>query len=158
MIEAWRLIKRPFVKHAFDGEGARLYGGRWNSLGTPVVYCSATASLAVLEVFANVQHTELAEDFVLISCSFMDSLVETLDLHHLPRDWRRTPAPAELQELGDKWAEEARSAVLKVPSAIIEHEYNYLLNPRHAQFRGIKRGRPERFTFDLRLVRNPGSA
>ena len=157
MTQAWRLIKRRYVKHAFDGEGARLYGGRWNSPGSPVIYCSATASLAMLEVFANVRNTELAEAYVLISCAFDSSLIETLDVHKLPRDWRRSPAPAELQEIGDEWLRDYRSAVLKVPSAIIEHEYNYLLNPRHAKFKKVKRQRPQSFTFDLRLIRKRAS-
>ena len=153
MISAWRLLKRRFAKHAFDGEGARLYGGRWNSPGVPVIYCSATASLAVLEVFANVNRGELAEEYVLFSCSFQESIVETLDPDVLPRNWRRSPAPHELQELGDEWIRNAKSAVLKVPSAIIEHEYNYLLNPLHRRFKSVARGRPEKFSLDLRLVR-----
>jgi RES domain-containing protein len=155
VIEAWRLLKRRLLKHAFDGEGARLYGGRWNSPGVPVIYCSATASLAVLEVFANVQRGELAQEYVLISCSFSADLMEKVSLHALPRDWRRSPAPGELQALGDQWIREARSLVLQVPSAIIEHEYNYLINPRHAGFRRLNRRKPERFTFDLRLLQKP---
>jgi len=153
VIEAWRLLKHRFLKHAFDGEGARLYGGRWNSPGSPVIYCSATASLVVLEVFANVQRADLAQEYVLIACSFSASLVEIVQTESLPRDWRRSPAPAALQALGDQWLREARSLVLKIPSAIIEHESNYLINPKHPSFRRLKRRKPVRFTFDLRLVR-----
>lgn len=153
MITGWRLLKRRFVKHAFDGEGARLYGGRWNSPGTPMTYCSATASLAVLEVFANLQRSELAEEYVLISCSFAESLVEVVDSSALSRDWRVSPGPIGLQKIGDEWIRSGRSAVLAVPSAIIEHERNYLLNPQHTDARQIKRGRPEPFTFDLRLLK-----
>jgi RES domain-containing protein len=152
VIEAWRLLKRRFVEHAFDGEGARLYGGRWNSPGVPVIYCSATASLALLEVFANVQSAELAQAYVLISCSFDASLVESIDSRDLPRDWRRSPGSTDLQAIGDEWIRSARSVVLKVPSAIIEHESNYLINPGHRDFRRVKRHTPERFTFDLRLL------
>ena len=153
MISAWRLLKWRFLEHAFDGEGARLYGGRWNSPGVPAVYCSATASLAVLEVFANASRAELAEEYVLISCSFKEASIEVLDTHRLPRDWRHSPAPSQLQELGDEWLREARSVVLQVPSAIIEHEHNYLINPLHPQFKSVTRGRPEKFSLDLRLVR-----
>jgi len=153
VITAWRLLKRRFTKHAFDGEGARLYGGRWNSPGTAMTYCSATASLAVLEIFANLNRSELAEDYVLISCSFPESLVEVVESDVLPRDWRRSPGPIALQALGDEWIRNGRSAVLAVPSAIIEHEMNYLLNPAHADGHRIKRSRPESFTFDLRLLK-----
>jgi RES domain-containing protein len=152
VITAWRLLKSAFVRHAFDGEGARLYGGRWNSPGAAMVYCSATASLAVLEVFANVQRSDLAEHFVLITCTFDNGLIEHLNVADLDRDWRRSPAPAQLQEIGDEWLASGRSPVLAVPSAIIEHEQNFLLNPSHRSFTKIQRGRPKPFTFDLRLL------
>lgn len=152
MITAWRLLKKSFAKHAFDGEGARLFGGRWNSPGTPMVYCSATASLALLEVFANLQRSELAGQFVVIACTFEESLVMELDVRNLPSGWRRSPAPPELQQIGDAWIQDGTTPVLSVPSAIIEHERNYLLNPAHEAFRRIKRGRARPFTFDLRLL------
>lgn len=155
MITAWRLLKRRFVAHAFDGEGARLFGGRWNSPGSPLVYCSATASLAVLEVFANLQRSDLAEQYVLIECSFDDSLVEPISVNDLPEDWRRSPAPTILQGIGDEWIRRGRSAVLAVPSAIIEHELNYLLNPAHPDFRSIRRTTAKPFVFDLRFVDKP---
>ncbi len=152
MITAWRLIKRKYAAHAFDGDGARLYGGRWNSPGLALTYCSATASLAVLEVFANVQRSELLSHYVLLSCSFDESLVITIDVRHLPANWRQSPPPAELTAIGDDWIRSGASAILAVPSAIIEHERNYLINPAHPQFRRIKRSAPEPFTFDLRLL------
>jgi RES domain-containing protein len=153
VITAWRLLKKSLAKHAFDGEGARLFGGRWNSPGTRMVYCSATASLALLEVFANVQRPDFAAQFVLISCTFDESLVAQLDVKDLPTDWRSSPGPPELQQMGDAWIQDGETPILAVPSAIIEHEQNYLLNPQHAAFRRIKRARAKPFTFDLRLLR-----
>lgn len=154
MITAWRLLKAKYAERAFDGEGARLYGGRWNSPGTAVTYCSATASLAVLEVFANVSASELLPHYVLISCTFDESLVTRVDVARLPEHWRQSPAPAALAAIGDEWFHDAASAVLEVPSAIIEHERNYLINGHHRDFRRIKCSPPGPFTFDLRLVRN----
>jgi RES domain-containing protein len=69
----------------------------------------------------------------------------------LGRDWRQYPAPERLAELGSRWLRERRTAVLIVPSAVIPHENNYLLNPRHPSFRNIRIGRPERFVFDARM-------
>lgn len=152
-IIAWRLVKTRFLKHAFDGEGARLYGGRWNSAGGPVVYSSATASLAVLELFANVQRSELLISYSLLSCSFDEALLSEVGLDDLPSNWRGSPAPAELQAIGDDWLRSGRSAVLRVPSAVIEHESNYLLNPAHRDFKRIKRSAAEPFMFDLRLIK-----
>jgi RES domain-containing protein len=152
VITAWRLVKAKYASHAFDGEGARLYGGRWNSPGIAVTYCSATASLAVLEVFANVQRADLLSRYVLMSCSFDEGLVETVDVAALPANWRHSPSPPELTSIGDDWVRSSRSPVLSVPSAIIEHERNYLINAAHPGFRRIKRSPPEPFSLDLRLL------
>jgi RES domain-containing protein len=151
-ITAWRLIKARLANHAFSGEGARLYGGRWNSPGIAVVYASATASLAVLEVFANVQRSELLGAYMLLSCAFDESLVERVAPNELPGNWRRSPGPPELQSIGDAWARNQRSAILEVPSAIIEREKNYLLNPRHPDFDRVIRSAAEPFRFSPRLL------
>jgi RES domain-containing protein len=155
LITTWRLVKTRFVKHAFDGEGARLYGGRWSSPGSPVVYTSATASLAVLEVFANVQRGDLLASYELFSCTFDDSLVSRIEPRDLPTNWRQSPAPSRLQEIGDEWRRSAKSVALQVPSSIIEHESNYLLNPLHPDFKRVKRSEPEPFVIDLRLIKEP---
>jgi RES domain-containing protein len=131
-----------------------LYGGRWTSPGLPAVYTSATASLAVLEVFANAQRrAELLTRFQLLSCTFDESLVTRIEARDLPFNWRQSPAPARLQEIGDEWLRTVGSLVLEVPSSIIEHESNYLINPLHADFKRIKRSAPETFVIDLRLIK-----
>jgi RES domain-containing protein len=154
-IRSWRLVKTRYVRHAFDGEGARLYGGRWSSPGLAAVYTSATASLAVLEVFANAQRrAELLSRFQLLSCTFEESLVTRIERNELPSNWRQSPAPPRLQEIGDDWLRFATTVVLEVPSSIIEHESNYLLNPRHRDFKHVKRSAPEPFVIDLRLIKD----
>jgi RES domain-containing protein len=153
VITAWRLVKARLANRAFTGEGAKLYGGRWNSPGLSVIYTSATASLAVLEVFANVSKAELIAAYMLASCKFDDALVERVSISELPADWTSSPAPQGLQVIGDEWLSAARSVVLEVPSAIIEHERNYLLNPLHPDFKRVARSRPEPFRFDLRLLK-----
>jgi RES domain-containing protein len=84
---------------------------------------------------------------------FDDAFVSRLDRRRLPRNWRSYPAPPELQLLGDEWVRNDASAVLEVPSAIIETESNYLLNPRHRDFREVRVMDPQRFEFDLRLLK-----
>ena len=131
-----------------------MYGGRWTSPGLPVVYTSATASLAVLEVFANAQRrADLLTHFQLLSCTFDESLVTRVERRDLPSNWRQSPAPARLQEIGDEWLRAAASVVLQVPSSIIEHENNYLINPRHRDFKRVKRATPQAFVIDLRLIK-----
>jgi RES domain-containing protein len=152
MATGWRIAKSRYAAAAFDGEGARLYGGRWNSPGTRMVYTSSTISLAVLEVLVHLQEARLLSSYTLISVGFDDALVERLDRSMLPDGWRTYPASSELQRIGDEWVRSRRSAVLEVPSAIVERESNYLLNPAHPDFSSIVIGEPEPFTFDERLL------
>jgi RES domain-containing protein len=152
MATGWRIVKSRHASTAFDGEGTRLYGGRWNSPGTKMVYTSSTISLAVLEVLVHLQEASLLSSYSLISAGFDDALVERLDHSMLPDGWRAYPAPSELQQIGDEWVRSQRSAVLEVPSVIVERESNYLLNPSHPDFSSIVIGEPEPFTFDERLL------
>jgi len=145
MLTAWRLIEQVYAKDAFGGEGARVLGGRWNSPPYPVAYTSATASLAILEVLANVFRPKLLEYFVLASCTFDESLVSLVEVDQLPKNWRDPRSPIELKNVGDEWIRSERSAVLSVPSVIIEHERNYLINPVHRDFRKIKLSSPKSF-------------
>ncbi len=156
MATGWRIVKSRYASTAFDGEGARLYGGRWNSPGTRMVYTSSTISLAVLEVLVHLQEANILSSYSLISAGFDDALVERLDRSMLPDGWRSYPAPSELQRIGDEWVRRQRSAVLEVPSVIVERESNYLLNPAHPDFSSVVIGEPEPFTFDERLLAEPG--
>ena len=153
MVTAWRIVKKQHAARAFDGEGARIYGGRWNSPGVPVVYVASTRALAVLEMAVHLDRSRLLASFVLIPCEFEERLVIVVDPGALPPQWRRDPAPPELARIGDLWVRQRQSAVLEVPSAVIEEERNFLLNPRHRQFSKISIGGPESFEFDPRLIK-----
>jgi RES domain-containing protein len=155
MPTAWRIVKASKAASAFDGEGARLHGGRWNSPGTAMVYGAQHESLAVLEVLVHLQASALLTAYATVPVEFSERAVETVDPATLPRNWRHSPAPSALQALGDQWAAEGRSAVLRVPSAIVPREWNYLLNPAHAGFRRLRIGDPEAFRFDARLRPRP---
>lgn len=152
MIESWRIVKSRHAAAAFDGEGARLLGGRWNSPGTRMVYTSATVALAALEMLVHLGRGMTLPSYVLIACAFDKSLVTPIDESRLPRNWRSYPAPVELQAIGDEWAKSAASAVMRVPSAVVDRESNYLLNPAHRDFAKIEIKAAEPFAIDLRLV------
>jgi len=139
---AWRIVKKRHAATAFDGEGARLFGGRWSSPGVPVVYVASTRSLAVLEMAVHLDRATLLASFVLIPCEFDDRLVTIVNRSALPLRWRRDPPPPELAAIGDAWVKQAGSAVFAVPSAIIEEETNFLLNPAHPNFSQIRIGSP----------------
>ena len=147
----WRIVKKKFTGTAFDGEGAREYGGRWNSPGKRVVYTSGSVALALLEMLVHVD-SSLLSSYLVIPARFDDSAVSAVDALSLPDDWRTHPAPFTLRQIGDKWLESLSSPVLKVPSAIVPDEQNYLLNPDHPHFSKISIGDPVQFEIDLRLL------
>jgi RES domain-containing protein len=153
VLSAWRITKSRYANTAFDGEGARVNGGRWNSPGTRVVYASDSVALATLEVLVGLQDTALLSAYSLIRVDFPARLVETLERRALPSGWKQYPPPVETRRIGDLWVVEGRSAVLRVPSAIVEEEHNYLFNPRHRDFRQIRIRRAQRFRLDPRLLR-----
>jgi RES domain-containing protein len=136
-----------------DGVGARRYGGRWNKPGTPVVYTSGTLSLAVLEYLVHVDSDILPDSLVSVRATIPDSLaIETIHTSDLPAEWKDKIIPVTLQECGTSWANRAKSPVLKVPSVVVEHEWNYVLNPNHPDFPQITWDIAIAFSFDSRLL------
>ena len=153
-ITTWRIFKPRHASNAFTGEGARLFGGRLNSKGVAVVYTAQSVSLAALEMLFHLQSADILKAYVVASATFDASLVSEVAAAALPAGWRSNPPPPTMKRLGDGWIAKARSAVLRLPSAVVEKEHNYLLNPRHADFAKIKMGEAEPFTFDQRLVKS----
>ena len=151
MTRVWRIVREDHRSAAFDGEGAWLFGGRWNSRGTRMVYTSITLSLAALETLVHL-NPPVAFKYVAIPIEFDEALVETVAAMDLPADWNEEPPPPSTAEIGDRWVRESRSAVLKLPSVIISAELNYLLNPGHSDFKRIRIGKPMPFSFDPRLI------
>lgn len=148
----WRLCQQRYVHLSLDGEGARLYGGRWNFPGTPIVYTAGSLALAALEVLVHVDHDIAPADLVAIPIEIPKRVrIEKIETVGLPPYWRRTPAPEQLQELGTTWARRGTSLLLRVPSALIPEEYNYLVNPAHSAITRLKVGEPRPFLFDPRL-------
>ncbi len=158
---AWRLAKREAIEAAFSGDGARLYGGRWNPVGTPVVYAATQVALAALELLGHIEPEEAAPHFS-FRVNIPDELVETLDVGTLPGGWDHPEPQEATAAIGAEWASSGRSLALLVPSVHVppgtgsELERNVLLNPRHPAFQKlvIEPGRP--YSFDSRIL--PGRA
>jgi len=150
----WRITRAG--KKTLSGEGARLYGGRWNSEGRAAIYSSATLSLAVLEYLVHLEPSEIPSDLVTLKIEIPDEpgVGAVADPARFDdRDWRMTPAPPWQAELGDAWLEDGTFLWLAVPSAVVPEERNILVNPAHRKF-GKVRVRSERpFPFDLRLLK-----
>jgi RES domain-containing protein len=140
-MEAWRLCRRPYAD--LTGEGARRFGGRWNSPGRPVVYLAEHPALAALElrVHLDLPFALLPADFVLMRVGLPDA-PNTL-----------CPTDADSVEAGDAWLAEARSASLRVPSVLVPHAWNILLNPAHPDAARSSVRDVEPFGFDPRLWR-----
>jgi RES domain-containing protein len=145
------VVKHEFAATAFDGEGARLFGGRWHSSARAVVYTSATTSLGLLEQLV---HTDkgLLPFYVTIPVTFDPDLVEKVDSVRLPTSWQSSPPPYQLQQIGDEWIDSIRSCILEVPSVILPHESNFILNPKHPDFASLEIGDPIALETDSRLV------
>ncbi|MBI4470576.1 MAG: RES family NAD+ phosphorylase [Acidobacteria bacterium] len=152
MPSAWRLIKTKYLETAWDGEGAKQSGGRWNSVGVPVVYTSGTLSLALVEILVHLPSGVLPA-YSAVPVEFEKSLVRAVDLKDLPSDWRESPAPSGTRAMGDRWIADGKSAVLRVPSVVVPNESNYILNPNHPDFPQIRIGAPISFPFDSRLLK-----
>lgn len=147
----WRITLKKHI--APDGEGARRYGGRWNKPGTRVVYTSGTLSLAAIEYLVHVDSDILPDSLVSVQATIPESLaIETIFPSDLPTNWKDTIIPVTLQERGTTWVNSGKSPVLKVPSAIIDNEWNYVLNPSHPDFSQVTWNSGIPFSFDPRLL------
>lgn len=155
MIRAFRIVKTRRAATAFDGEGARRAGGRWNSTGTRVVYLAKTISLAALEILVHLDDAGLRAAYSFIPISFPAACAQTpgkKGVAPLPTDWAATPAPFDCARYGDEWAATGASLILRVPSAIVPWESNFLLNPAHPDWSQAKIGEAQSFDFDPRLI------
>ncbi len=152
-ILAYRLVKSKWADNAFDGEGAKRYGGRFNSRGRSCVYVASSESLAILEIMVHLEDYRLLEHYALFRLSLPAGSIARLDVEALPPDWRDEPAPASTAHVGDAWLQAGTSLALAVPSTIAVREMNYLLNPEHPDFHRVARS-AERlpFSVDTRLL------
>jgi RES domain-containing protein len=126
--------------------------GRWNSEKQSMIYTAASRSLACLENVVHRSGRGLNALFKVMVIYVPDDLyIEILDTHQLPEQWYQSVYVPECRQLGNAWLNSQRSPVLKVPSAIIPNEYNYLLNPLHPDFLKIRLIATENFRFDMRI-------
>jgi RES domain-containing protein len=143
----YRICSAKYPKN--DGEGAKLYGGRWNHKGTPMLYCASTLSLCALEVLAH--SGALPQNMVSISAELPVVSSMALLQDKLPADWNAIVPPPSTKDIGTRWAISNGSLSITVPSSIVPDEDNVLINPLHPEFSRIKFSAPKLFIFDSRL-------
>lgn len=133
-MQLYRLVHHKWATQAFDGEGARLYGGRWNSKGQPCIYTAGSEALAILEILVHLNNRAVLQQFRLFRLSIPDETLLTLSPKHLPANWQLQPATAETASIGDNWLKEQASLALALPSVLAPRESNVLLNPHHPAY------------------------
>jgi RES domain-containing protein len=149
----WRICRERYAAGAASGEGARLFGGRWNSPGVRLVYASTSLALAALETFVNLEPNLQPKDLVSIEGEIPDGIeITRLDVRVLPSNWHETRDQS-CRRFGDEWIHSGNTVGLLVPSAVVLGEQNVLFNPAHRQFVHIKFDAPQPFRFDARMFR-----
>lgn len=152
-MRVWRICKAEHATAAFTGEGAMFYPGRWHHAGTAVVHCSESRALAALEQLVHLHRNRLPPNFVCFGVEIPEDLdILPVQTQELPTGWRLQPGPQQLRDIGSEWAERGETTVLRVPSAVVPGEHNFLLNPRHPDFSRLGISDPEPFEFDVRLL------
>lgn len=147
----FRLSKSKF-SNDLSGKGAEKTGGRWNSKGTPMIYTGMTRALCTTEIAVHMPLGNLPKDYSLITIEFPDTLnIIELESSKLSFDWKSMPYSNSTQMIGDKFINENKYSVMKVPSVVVQGEFNYLINPYHSENYKIKVVAVEPFVFDERL-------
>lgn len=147
----FRLSKSVYASD-LSGRGAEKAGGRWNSKGTAMVYTSESRALCTTEIAVHTPLGILPLDYVIIAIEIPKTMpIQELKETELPEDWKSLPHSHSTQEIGDAFILAEKFAVIKVPSAVVQGEFNYLMNPAHTDFKKIKVKLIEPFDFDERL-------
>lgn len=141
------------TKHANDlsGKGARLFGGRWNHQLTPCIYTSESRALALLEYSVNINLDLISKILSITSFEIPDKYIQELMQSNLPADWKTAPAPSSTKNIGTKFLRDLVSPILRVPSVIIEEEFNFILNPLHRESSRFKILDIKDFFYDVRI-------
>ena len=151
MIKLYRICTTEHISD-LSGTGARIYGGRWNHPGYPIVYSSGSRSLAALEFLVHVPMALAPDNLSIAEITITEKIKrESITPEGLPANWRGYPAPEQLANIGTKWIKSKSSLLLDIPSAVVDKEVNTLINPLHPDIKHVSPAKVEKFYFDSRL-------
>jgi len=157
-MKVWRICRAPYAAEAFSGEGARRFGGRWNSRGVPMVYASTSLSLAAIELYVHLEPGQTPPDLVYLSATLPDGEpARTIQQTELPPDWWSDDIAVSAEstrQLGDAWIRSRSSLAIQVPSVPIRVEWNVLLNPLHLRMSELRIEPAQPFIFDARMFQS----
>ncbi len=152
-MRVFRLARKKY-KIELSGKGAARSGNRWNSKGTEIIYCAESRSLSMAEVAVHLTLATLPSDYVMLEIDIPDDVSESaLKIKSLPIGWEKFPHIIDTQNIGDDFVLSAKTCVLKVSSAVVPGDYNFLINPSHPDFKKIRIVTIKDFPFDERLFR-----
>lgn len=146
----YRIGKTKYAKD-LTGEGARLNGGRWNHKLTACIYTSESQALAVLEYTVNVNIDDIPRALSISAIRIPEKSILELTIADLPGDWRAVPAPTSSKDFGSQLLKKAQFAAIKIPSAVIPDEYNFLLNPAFGGSSAFSILNIRDFVYDVRI-------
>ena len=151
-MKVFRLSRKKYAK-SLSGKGAALSGNRWNSKGIEMVYTAASRALAMAEVAVHVSIARLPKDYMMLEIEIPKS-VSICELKKKPKKgWNDNPPTSISQELGDNFIRDGECCVIKVPSAVVQGDFNYLINSYHLDFKKIKITSAVAFPFDTRMFK-----
>lgn len=156
MLSGWRIASpdySPTAEEMMSGEGAFLFGGRWNSKGFRVVYLGTSLAQAAMELLVHLGRSDILSGYTKMEVFFPESTVQHIAMEDLPGNWAQPSMASSVQDVGDEWLAEQSSFVLQVPSAAVAGEYNFLVNPQHPDFVKIVYSEIVPFSFDQRLLK-----
>lgn len=147
----FRLTRQKYA-HELSGYGASLFGNRWNSKGIKMIYAAESRALAMAEVVVHITLANLPSDFMMVEIDVPDSLsIGVIERTKLAENWNAHPFQYFTQQMGDEFIRNQEHAILKVPSAVVKGDYNYLINPIHPEFKNIYIKNASHFPFDHRI-------
>ena len=149
-MKVYRIGRTKFAAD-LSGEGAKLFGGRWNHKLIPCIYTSESRALALLEYTVNINIEEIPRALSITTFEIPSSGIELITEDKLPGNWKRAPAPSSTKELGTHLLKTSTNFIFKIPSSVIPEEYNYLLNPLHPDSKNFKMVEIKDFSYDVRI-------
>jgi len=152
-MELYRIAQEKFADD-LSGNGAKIFGGRWNSEGLFALYTSSYRSLALLETLAHTPAKMLDQKvYILITLSLPgNTRIEVIDRNKLSPGWDAPDTRPLTKRLGDEFLKSKSSLLLAVPSVLMPEENNYLVNVLHPDMKKMKVIFKRRISFDKRLT------
>ena len=152
-MKVYRLSRSAYAAD-LSGKGASLKGGRWNSAGVDMIYTADSRALAMAEVMVHFSAAMVPRDYRMVELNIPDDLpVQHTMVKDLPEDWHVFPYRTSTQAIGDEFVRANQYSLLRVPSAVVPGDFNFLLNPHHPDFKKISILKTEKFPFDARMFR-----